>query len=118
RLDVERREFAEAIRSFSARECGTKAQLDALTENETRAHSPEILTKLSDLGWLGVSLPEEYGGGGAGFVDECVFIEEAHRGLLPGLLAYTTGLTAAQTYLKWGNEEQKKLICSNLAGGL
>lgn len=118
RLDAERLEFANAIADFAARECGTQAQLDELTENETRAHSPEILSKLSKLGWLGVSLPEEYGGGGAGFVDECVFIEEAHRGLLPGLLAYTTGLTAAQTYLKWGNEEQKKLICSNLAGGV
>lgn len=117
RLDAERLEFAAAIADFAVRECGTQAQLDELTENETRAHSPEILTKLSGLGWLGVSLPEEYGGGGAGFVDECVFIEEAHRGLLPGLLAYTTGLTAAQTYLKWGNEEQKKLICSNLVGG-
>lgn len=118
RLDAERREFAAAIADFAARECGTKAQLDELTLNDTRAHSPEILTKLAKLGWLGVSLPDEYGGGGAGFVDECVFIEEAHRGMLPGLLAYTTGLTAAQTYLKWGNEEQKKLICSNLANGL
>lgn len=117
RLDAERREFAAAIADFAARECGTKAQLDELTLNDTRAHSPEILNKLAKLGWLGVSLPEEYGGGGAGFVDECVFIEEAHRGMLPGLLAYTTGLTAAQTYLKWGNEEQKKLICSNLANG-
>lgn len=117
RLDADRREFGAAIADFSARECGTKAQLDALTENETRAHSPEILRKLADLGWLGVSLPEEYGGGGAGFVDECVFIEEAHRGMLPGLLAYTTGLTAAQTYLKWGNDDQKKTICSNLVAG-
>lgn len=117
RLDADRREFAAAIADFAARECGTKAQLDELTLDETRAHSPEILGKLSALGWLGVSLPEEYGGGGAGFVDECVFIEEAHRGMLPGLLAYTTGLTAAQTYLKWGNEEQKKLICSNLSAG-
>lgn len=117
RLDADRREFAAAVADFAARECGTREQLDALTENDTRAHSPELLAKLAALGWLGVSLPEQYGGGGAGFVDECVFIEEAHRGLVPGLLAYTTGLTAAQTYLKWGDEEQKKLICSNLAAG-
>jgi len=116
-LDADRREFAGAIHDFCDRECGTQAQLDELTEHETRAHSPELLAKLASLGWLGVSLPAEYGGGGAGFVDECVFIEEAHRGLIPGLLAYTTGLTAAQTYLKWGTEEQKKTIVSNLASG-
>jgi acyl-CoA dehydrogenase len=116
-LDAERLEFASAIEDFCARECGTLAQRDALTDNETNATSFELLKKMSDLGWLGVSLPEEYGGGGAGFVDECVFIEEAHRGMAPGLLGYTTGLTAAQTYLKWGNAEQKKTIVSNLVAG-
>lgn len=117
RLDSDRLEFGEHVHNFCARECGTLAQRDALTDNETNATSFELLAKMANLGWLGVSLPEEYGGGGAGFVDECVFIEEAHRGLAPGLLAYTTGLTAAQTYLKWGNDEQKKTIVSNLASG-
>jgi alkylation response protein AidB-like acyl-CoA dehydrogenase len=116
RLDAARREFARAIEEFCARECGTLAQRDALTQNETIANSPEILKKLADLGWLGVSLPAEYGGGGAGFVDECVFLEETHRGLLP-ILGYSTGLTAAQTYLKWGTEEQKKIIVGNLVSG-
>lgn len=115
-LDTERREFAAAIEDFCQRECGTLAQRDELTHNETVANSPELLAKMADLGWLGVSLPSEYGGGGAGFVDECVFLEESHRGLAP-VLGYSTGLTAAQTYLKWGNEEQKKTIVSNLAAG-
>jgi len=117
RLDAERVEFAHAIQDFCQRECGTLAQRDQLTEHEALASSPEILRKWAELGWLGVSLPEEYGGGGAGFVDECVFLEEAHRGLAPGLLAYANSLTAAQTYLKWGTEEQKKTIVSNLAAG-
>ena len=116
RLDAERVVFAKAIEDFCRRECGTLAQRDALTENETIANSPEILAKMSELGWLGVSLPEEYGGGGAGFVDECVFLEETNRGLAP-VLGYSTGLTAAQTYLKWGTEEQKKTIVGNLAAG-
>jgi alkylation response protein AidB-like acyl-CoA dehydrogenase len=63
-----------------------------------------------------VSLPEQYGGGGAGFVDECVFLEETNRGLAP-VLGYSTGLTAAQTYLKWGTEEQKRTIVSNMIAG-
>ena len=115
-LDADRQEFADAIEAFCAKECGTLAQRDALTENETIANSPELLAKMAGLGWLGVSLPEEYGGGGAGFVDECVFLEETYRGLAP-VLGYSTGLTAAQTYLKWGTEEQKKTIVGNLAVG-
>ena len=116
RLDAERLEFAAAIRDFCERECGTLAQRDALTENETVANSPELLAKMAELGWLGVSLPAEYGGGGAGFVDECVFLEESHGGLAP-VLGYSTGLTAAQTYLKWGSEEQKRTIVANLVAG-
>jgi alkylation response protein AidB-like acyl-CoA dehydrogenase len=115
-LDAERQEFAEAIEEFCRRECGTVAQRDALTENETHANSQVILDKMAALGWLGVSLPEEYGGGGAGFVTECVFLEETARGLAP-VLAYSTGLTAAQTYLKWGDEDQKKTIVGNMVAG-
>jgi alkylation response protein AidB-like acyl-CoA dehydrogenase len=116
RLDKQRLEFAAAIEDFCRREVGGYTGLAELTGDEEVANSPDILSKMSRLGWLGVSLPAEYGGGGAGFVDECVFLEETHRGLAP-VLAYSTGLTAAQTYLKWGTEEQKKTICSNLAAG-
>lgn len=116
RLGKDRLELAAAIRDFSQRECGTLAQRDALTEGGTQANSPQILAKLAALGWLGVSLPAEYGGGGAGFVDECVFLEESSRGLLP-IYGYGSGLTAAQTYLRWGSEEQKRTVVGNLAAG-
>jgi alkylation response protein AidB-like acyl-CoA dehydrogenase len=116
RLGPDRLQFAAAIREFSRRECGTLAQRDALTEGGTQANSPEILAKLAALGWLGVSLPAEYGGGGAGFVDECVFLEESARGLLP-VNGYGSGLTAAQTYLRWGSQEQKRTVVGNLAAG-
>jgi alkylation response protein AidB-like acyl-CoA dehydrogenase len=116
RLGKDRREFAAAVREFSQRECGTLAQRDALTEGGRQANSPQILAKLAGLGWLGISLPAEYGGSGAGFVDECVFLEESSRGLLP-IYGYGSGLTAAQTYLRWGNDEQKRTVVGNLAAG-
>lgn len=115
-LDADRLAFADAIKGFCDREFGTFAELDVVTRGETIANSPDILAKMSALGWLGVSLPAEHGGGGAGFVDECVFLEESNRGLAP-VLGYSTGLTAAQTYLKWGTDEQKTTIVSNLAAG-
>jgi acyl-CoA dehydrogenase len=115
-LSAEQHQFAETIRTFCAQELGTLAQRDAVTAGGTLSNSPQVLARLAELGWLGVSLPEEYGGGGAGFVDECVFLEETSRGLAP-ITGYSTGLTAAQTYLKWGSELQKKTIVSNLAAG-
>lgn len=116
-LSEEQLDFAAAVRSFCAAECGTLEQRDAITDGGTQSNSPQLLKKLSGLGWLGVSLPEEYGGGGGSFVDECVFLEETSRGLAP-ITSYSTGLTAAQTYLKWGSEEQKRTIVGNMAAGL
>jgi alkylation response protein AidB-like acyl-CoA dehydrogenase len=112
----ELQEFAAAVKDFSVRECGTLAQRDALTEGGTQANSPQLLAKLAALGWLGVSLPSDYGGGGAGFVDECVFLEESSRGLLP-INGYGSGLTAAQTYLRWGSDTQKRAVVGNLVAG-
>jgi alkylation response protein AidB-like acyl-CoA dehydrogenase len=47
--------------------------------------NPEApLAELRDLGWLGVSVPEDRGGGGLSFVDEAILFEEAGRALYAG----------------------------------
>ncbi len=49
---------------------------------EANADAP--LSALRELGWLGVSVPEERGGGGLSFVDEAILFEEAGRALYAG----------------------------------
>jgi alkylation response protein AidB-like acyl-CoA dehydrogenase len=113
---AEQRDFAAAIELFCAENCGTHELRAALTDGGRLNNSPELLRRFAELGWLGVSLPAEYGGGGAGMVEECIFLEETARGQAP-IHAYGTGLTAGQTYLKHGNESQKKEVLSNLCNG-
>ena len=113
---AEQLDFAHAIEQFCADNCGSADQRRELTDEGRLSNSPELLLRLADLGWLGVSLPAEYGGGGAGMVEECIFLEETARGLAP-IHAYGTGLTAAQTYLRHGTEEQKKEVLTNLCSG-
>lgn len=108
--------FGSAIRELCGATCGTRAQRLALTDGGRLANSPEVLRRMGELGWLGVSLPAEYGGGGAGMVDECVFLEETSRGAAP-ITAYSTGLTAAQTYLRYGTPEQKRAIVAVICRG-
>ncbi|MEO5574713.1 MAG: acyl-CoA dehydrogenase [Gaiellaceae bacterium] len=48
------------------------------------ANSDAPLAELRKLGWLGVSVPEERGGGGLSFVDEAILFEEAGRALYSG----------------------------------
>jgi alkylation response protein AidB-like acyl-CoA dehydrogenase len=48
------------------------------------ANPEATLAELRDLGWLGVSVPEDRGGGGLSFVDEAILFEEAGRALYAG----------------------------------
>lgn len=116
RLTAERRGFVQEVREFCARECGTPAQRDALTDGGRDANSPELLRRFGELGWLGISLPAADGGIGGSFLDDCLFIEAASRGGAP-IDAYCTGLTAAQTYLAWGDAEQRRTVVSTLCAG-
>jgi alkylation response protein AidB-like acyl-CoA dehydrogenase len=52
--------------------------------------------ELAELGWLGVSVPEESGGAGLGFVEEAILFEELGRVLYPGPYFTTVGLALPQ----------------------
>jgi alkylation response protein AidB-like acyl-CoA dehydrogenase len=53
---------------------------------------PDSWRELAELGWVGVSTPEDDGGAGLGFVEECVLHEELGRALYPGPFFATVAL--------------------------
>jgi len=53
---------------------------------------PGSWRELAELGWTGVSIPEEQGGAGLGFLEEAVLFEELGRALYPGPYFATVGL--------------------------
>ena len=112
----EQRDFAAAIRDFCARECGRPEQRERLTNGYTEQHSKEIYAKLADLGWLGVTIDEAYGGSGGGMVDACIFMEETSRGLAP-INAYATTLIVAKAVQRFGTEDQKRAILGGISSG-
>ena len=79
-LTDEQRSFVEAIRDFAQRECGTREQRDALTDGGREPHNQELSEQIAGLGWLGVGIPEAYGGSGGGAVDMCLLFEELAAG--------------------------------------
>jgi len=115
-LSDEQRDFQTAIRDFAERECGTAEQREKLTDGYQELHNQEIYEKLGELGWLGVSIEEGYGGAGAGMVDACVFLEETMRGLIP-MAGYGVSLIVAGAYERFGTEEQKQEILSGICRG-
>jgi isovaleryl-CoA dehydrogenase len=115
-LTDEQRNFVAAIRDFCAKESGTSEQREKLTDGYAEQHNSEIYNKMAELGWLGVTIPEEYGGSGGGMLDACLFMEETSRGLAP-IGAYATSLIVAGTTKRFGTEDQKKKILGGIASG-
>ena len=112
----EQRDFQAAIADFCERELGTKEQRERITEGYTELHSQEIYEKLADLGWLGVSIDEAYGGSGGGLVDACIFLEGTMRGLVP-IAGYGVSLIVAGAYERFGTDEQKEEILGGITRG-
>jgi alkylation response protein AidB-like acyl-CoA dehydrogenase len=115
-LTDEQRDFRAALRGFCEREVGTREQRERLTKGYTELHNQEIYEKLAELGWLGVSIEEAYGGSGGGIVDACIFLEETMRGLVP-IAGYGVSLIVAGAYERFGTDEQKQEILGGIASG-
>lgn len=69
-----------------------------------------------DLGWTGVTIPEEYGGIGLGHLELCVIAEELGRTLAPTPFSSSVYL-ATEALLHFGSEQQKQAWLPKLAVG-
>jgi isovaleryl-CoA dehydrogenase len=115
-LSDEQKDFVDAIRDFCDRECGTPDQRERLTDGYRDHHNFDVYDKMAELGWLGVTIPEQYGGSGGSMLDACLFMEETSRGLAP-IGGYATTLIVAGATQRFGTEAQKEEILGGIAGG-
>jgi len=115
-LTDEQGDFVAAIRDFCRRECGTAEQRERLTNGHTEAHSREIYARMAELGWLGATIDERYGGSGGGMMDACLFMEETSRGMAP-IGGYATTLIVAGAVERFGTEAQRREILGGIASG-
>ncbi|HEY1334441.1 MAG TPA: acyl-CoA dehydrogenase family protein [Myxococcaceae bacterium] len=115
-LTDEQRDFVSAIRDFCQRECGTAEQREQLTNNYAEQHNPDLYKQMADLGWLGITIPEEFGGSGGTMLDACIFMEETARGMAP-IGGYTTTLIVAGATRRFGTDEQKQKVLGGIASG-
>ncbi|MFN8534773.1 MAG: acyl-CoA dehydrogenase family protein [Dehalococcoidia bacterium] len=113
-LSEEQSLLARAAREFLAQECPLKL-VRGLEEDRT-GWSPALWKQMADLGWMGLALPEEYGGSGGNLVDLCVLLVEMGRALVPGPFLPAV-LPAATTIARTGSEEQKQATLPGVIAG-
>ncbi|MFF7850126.1 acyl-CoA dehydrogenase family protein [Streptomyces sp. NPDC007910] len=117
-MDLALSEEQEAVRrlaeDFVAREVTPHATAWDRAEEVDRG----IVKKLGAVGFLGLTIPEEYSGSGGDHLAYCLVTEELGRGdsSVRGIVSVSLGLVA-KTIASWGSEEQKRAWLPRLASG-
>ncbi len=110
----EQKEIQHQAARLLAQECDLRAVRRVL-EGEA-PYDRALWTKVAELGWLGVALPESCGGLGLGAGTMCVIAEELGRALAPLPVASSIWL-AAEALLQAGDEAQQREWLPALAAG-
>lgn len=111
----EQRALAQSIDAFCLRETSQLKLSDIPTES-TSAHDPRLYERMAAAGWVGLTIPEEYGGSGGTLTDVAILTERLayHRVPVGG---YLTSVITAQLIVKFGSERQKRNILPLVANG-
>ncbi len=92
-----------------------KEVVQALQETDT-GFTEELWRKAVEMGWLGIIIPEQYGGAGNSLTSAGVLFEALGTGPLPGPY-FSSGILGSLIMLEAGTEEQKQSILPAVAGG-
>ena len=109
----EQAELLEVAQSF----CRDKSPIPTvrrLIEDEL-GYDPGVWAEMARLGWLGIAVPEEFGGSGLSLAEVVPVVEQMGRRLMGGPFVSTT--LAAQALLVGGAEVQKSVILPGICAG-
>jgi len=113
-LAEEQEMLKKTARDFLADKCPKKF-VKQMEESEL-GYSKELWQEMAELGWMGLALPEKYGGGDMNFLDLAVLLEEMGRACLPGPF-FSTVVLGGLPILDVGSEEQKQEYLPKLIRG-
>ena len=105
----------DSLRAFLKKECPVEYVRDC---DDNERFPFELYEKLAAEGWLGLPIPEEYGGMGGTCTDLAVFLEEFAAHFEAGAnIFYTTIVIATDAITHFGTEDQKRDLLPRLARG-
>lgn len=112
-FDSDHEMFRDSVRGFLEAEV-----VPHYAEWEEQAQTPrEIWRRAGEMGLLGTSVPEDYGGSGAGFLYDAIVIEELGRAGLAAPAWDMHGHIVTPFIVAWGTDEQKRQWLPRLASG-
>lgn len=117
-MDLALSEEQEAVRKLAEDFVAREVAPHVVAWDRAESVDKSIVKKLGDLGFLGLTVPEEYGGSGGDHLSYCLVTEELGRGdsSVRGIVSVSLGLVA-KTIASWGDEEQKRAWLPRLTSG-
>jgi butyryl-CoA dehydrogenase len=113
-LTADQKLIQETARDFAT----TRIQPVAAKYDDEEKFPREEIAGLAELGFLGMFVPEQYGGAGTDHVSYAIAIEEISRGCASmGVIVSVNNSLVCQPILDFGTEEQKKEFLPRLAKG-
>ncbi len=113
-LSPEQRMIQDSVRKFARERILPKAREWDLAQQFPR----ELLTDMGRLGYLGVPIPEEYGGAGLDYIAEAIVFEEIGYADSSVRTTLSVQMSLVElTILKWGTEAQKMHYLPRLCSG-
>jgi alkylation response protein AidB-like acyl-CoA dehydrogenase len=95
-----------------------RSAVSALGKRHGRTYDREQLwSEAAKLGYLGVNLPEEYGGGGGGISELSIVLEELGAAGCPLLMMVVSPAICGTVIARFGTEEQKQDWLPGIADG-
>lgn len=109
-------ELRGRVREFLAEQIAAGSFVPAVDTWLTRA-DPEFTRALAARGWLGMTIPEQYGGHGRTFLERYVVTEELLAAGAPVATHWIADRQAAPSLLEYGTEDQKQRFLPGIAAG-
>jgi isovaleryl-CoA dehydrogenase len=104
----------DSVRAFAQNEIAPLAAEIDRTDRFPR----QLLPKMGKLGLLGITVEEEWGGTGLGYLEHCVAMEEISRASASVGLSYGAHSNLCVNQLRrWGNDDQKTRYLGKLISG-
>jgi alkylation response protein AidB-like acyl-CoA dehydrogenase len=111
----EQKQLKNEARRFLQGECGPE-KVRRILDDPRASYDEALWGAVADQGWLGATIPEEYGGLGLGRLELCVLAEELGRALAPIPFASTVYFLSEALMLA-GTEAQKAKHLPKIAAG-
>lgn len=115
-LNEEQRMLKDSAREFLTASAPVEALRKLRDQKDPVGYSSELWQQMVELGWAGITIPENYGGLAFGYQGLGVVVEEAGHTLTASPLFSTVVLGASAIELL-GNEEQKTTLLPQIAAG-